>query len=112
MSPAAANPERVLCERSCILSTTSTSTKELMPILNFEKIQEKVEKGQDADQRPSKPNDGQVPNGGCRGNVEDASRKEDVMEIFDILSGKKAPTEVSNHGWKKLKHRANWWTQS
>ncbi|XP_068726506.1 uncharacterized protein [Montipora capricornis] len=63
------------------------------------------------------------------GKVEDASRKEDVMEIFDILSGKKglmnaiphvpenlkhlckAPTEVSNDGWRKLKHWANWWTR-
>ena len=56
------------------------------------------------------------------GKGEDASRKEDVIEIFDILSRKKslisailyvpenlkhlckAPTEVSNDGWKKLKH--------
>ena len=56
------------------------------------------------------------------GKVEDASRQEDVMEVFDILSGKKglinaipygpenlkhlckAPTKVSEDGWKKLKH--------
>ena len=63
------------------------------------------------------------------GKVENASRQEDVMEIFDILSGKKglinaipygpenlkhlcnAPSKVSNDGWKKLKHWANWWTR-
>ena len=51
VSPAAANPERVRRERSRILSTTSTSRKELMPLLkflDFQKIQEKVEKEQDA----------------------------------------------------------------
>ena len=63
------------------------------------------------------------------GKVEDASRKEDIMEMFDILSGKvglmntipyvpenlkhpcKVPTEVSHNGWKKLKHWANWRTR-
>ena len=62
--------------------------------------------------------------------VEDATRKEDVMEIFEILSGKKElknatsyvsenlkhlckeTNDVSNDGWKKLKHWANWWTRS
>ena len=62
--------------------------------------------------------------------VEDATKKEDVMEIFDILSGKKPlknatpyvtenlkqfckeNNDVSNDGWKKLKHWANWWTRS
>ena len=63
------------------------------------------------------------------GKVEDASRQEDVMAIFDILSGKKglinaipygpenlrrlcnAASKISNYGWKKLKHWANWWTR-
>ena len=61
-------------------------------------------------------------------NVEEAIRKEDVMEIFDILSGKKdlknatphvpknlkhlcETSEASNNGWKKLKHWANWWAR-
>ena len=62
--------------------------------------------------------------------VEDATRKVDFMEIFDILSGKKdlknatpyvpenlkhlcrENDDVSNDGWKKLKHWANWWTRS
>ena len=51
VSPAAANPERVRRERSRILSTASTSRKELMPllkILDFQEIREKVEKEQDA----------------------------------------------------------------
>ena len=51
VSPAAANAERVRRERSRILSTTSTTRKELMPllkILDFEKIREKVEKEQDS----------------------------------------------------------------
>lgn len=62
------------------------------------------------------------------GNVEDAKEKEEVIEIFEILSGRKSllsairyvpeklkqicndPNEVSNAGWKRLKHWANWWT--
>ncbi len=51
VSPAAANPERIHCERLNILTTTSKSSKELMPllkILDFKKIREKVENEQDA----------------------------------------------------------------
>lgn len=51
VSPAAANPERIRRERSNVLTTTSKSSKELMPllkILDFEKIREKVENEQDA----------------------------------------------------------------
>ena len=44
------NPEKVCREKSCVLSTTSKSSKELLPllkVLNFDKIREKVEKEQD-----------------------------------------------------------------
>ena len=63
------------------------------------------------------------------GNAEDAKEKEEVIEIFEIFSGRKSllsairyvpeklkqicndPNEVSNAGWKRLKHWANWWTR-
>ena len=41
VSPAAVNPERIRRERSSVLTTTSKSSKELMPllkILDFKKI--------------------------------------------------------------------------
>ena len=62
--------------------------------------------------------------------VEDATRKENVLERFEILPGRedlknatsyvpenlkhlcKEKNDVSNDGWKKLEHWANWWTRS
>ena len=61
-------PERVCCERSNILATTSKSSKEHMPLLKVLDLttREKVEKDQDASKSElSEQNDGQVLNERC-----------------------------------------------
>ena len=61
--------------------------------------------------------------------VQELTDKETVIKVFDVMSGKQDFTsalqylpdgiaekcgnrDVSNSGWKKLKHWANWWTST
>ncbi len=55
LSPAAANPERLRRERTCVLKTSvgnKNSIFSFLQIMDFEKIREKVEKQQDESEAP------------------------------------------------------------